>query len=440
MLPGGLVFTALSHDIIAHETTHALLDGLHQRFREPTNPDVLAFHEAFADIVALFQHFTMPEALREQIAQTRGDLRQQSLLGAACGRSSAKPRAATARCATRSGDFDDRGQWMPTPPRRDAYQSATEAHARGAVLVAAVFDAFLRIYQARTADLVRLATGGTGVLPPGAIPVDLVDRLAREASKVAGQVLTICIRALDYCPPVDISFGEYLRALITADRDLVPDDKRSYRVAFISAFRDRGIFPQEVKQLSVGSLSWEPPPLPLKIVAKILDKMSLVWNLRSDREGAYDTSRANAKKLHAWLTDRDEVPDDELDMLGLVRKAGPLTIGRVPGRLGGIEVHSVRPARRIGPDGQSQADLVVELTQTFRPAAPGVGTFRGGCTLLIDLQERQARYFIRKRVNHAQRFEEQAAFRLGSADLLRANYFDQGDDDREPFALLHRPY
>jgi hypothetical protein len=48
--PGTLVFTCLSHDIIAHETTHALLDGVHPRFNEPTNPDVHAFHEAFADI------------------------------------------------------------------------------------------------------------------------------------------------------------------------------------------------------------------------------------------------------------------------------------------------------------------------------------------------------------------------------------------------------
>jgi len=59
--PGGTVFTCLSHDIIAHETTHALLDGLHQNFIWPTNEDQLAFHEAFADIVALFQHFTLPE-------------------------------------------------------------------------------------------------------------------------------------------------------------------------------------------------------------------------------------------------------------------------------------------------------------------------------------------------------------------------------------------
>ena len=42
-LPGGIVFCSLSHDIIAHETTHALLDGLHRYFGEPTNQDVLAF-------------------------------------------------------------------------------------------------------------------------------------------------------------------------------------------------------------------------------------------------------------------------------------------------------------------------------------------------------------------------------------------------------------
>ena len=80
-VPGRVVYSSLSHDIIAHETTHALLDGLHRRFREPTNPDVLAFHEAFADIVALLQHFTVPEALRHQIAQTGGDLGKQNLLG-----------------------------------------------------------------------------------------------------------------------------------------------------------------------------------------------------------------------------------------------------------------------------------------------------------------------------------------------------------------------
>ena len=43
-LPGGMVFTCLSHDIIAHETSHALLDGIHRRFIEPTNPTSRNLH------------------------------------------------------------------------------------------------------------------------------------------------------------------------------------------------------------------------------------------------------------------------------------------------------------------------------------------------------------------------------------------------------------
>src|SRR5262249_4657873 len=245
-LPGGMIFTAVSHDIIAHETTHALLDGLHRRFRAPTNPDVFALHECFADILALFQHFTLPEALSPQIQATRGDLEKQNLLGQlavqfsqATGRFGAL-RDYIGKIVEVPDESDPTGKtmkkvWVRNQPKRSDYEDAVEAHDRGAVLVAAVFDAFLQIYRRRTADLLRLATGGTGILPDGAISTDLVNRLAREASKVAGHVLTICIRALDYCPPVDIRFGEYLRALITADVDVVPNDKLDYPTAFIPA-------------------------------------------------------------------------------------------------------------------------------------------------------------------------------------------------------------
>jgi len=75
------VFSCLSQDIITHEMTHALLDGMHERFVEPSNPDMLAFHEAFADLVALFQHFSLPEVLEHQIANTRGDLASPNRLG-----------------------------------------------------------------------------------------------------------------------------------------------------------------------------------------------------------------------------------------------------------------------------------------------------------------------------------------------------------------------
>lgn len=44
-------------------------------------------------------------------------------------------------------------------------------------------------------------------------------------TQIASQFLAVCIRAIDYCPPIDITFGKYFRAVITADLDLVPDDQ-----------------------------------------------------------------------------------------------------------------------------------------------------------------------------------------------------------------------
>ena len=455
-LPGQTVFCCLSHDIVAHETTHALLDGLHRRFREPTNADVLGFHEAFADIVALFQHFTVPEALRDQIAKTRGDLAQQSLLGQlaqqfgqgigrygalrdAIGHVVKKKRpngeaedAEEAESEDEVGDPADE-EWKPTVPKPTDYKNATEAHDRGAVLVAAVFDAFLNIYRKRSRDLLRLATGGTGVLPPGDISYDLVNRLAKEASKTASHVLNICIRALDYSPPVDLTFGDYVRALITADRDLVPDDDLGYRIAFLQAFRRRGIYPEFVRNLSTESVCWSSPELELPI-RDCLDQLSLTWDLHANRRRAYETSKDNAIIMNKWL--KQKINEEQARSLGFSRSE-TLLVGKDTGKLSPFEVHSVRPVRRVGPDGQQRLDLVVEITQSWVPE--GGEKYRGGSTLIIDLEQGRIRYVVRKRVGHPQRISTQQGFRMALADTsIRSNYYDDITHGREPFAMLHR--
>ena len=421
-LPGGTVFCAVSHDIIAHETSHALLDGLHRRYQEATNPDVLAFHEAFADLVALFQHFTIPEALFQQVQQTRGKLDAESLLGqlavqfgeAAFGRFTALREAIGSR-------DKETGQWKANVLSRTDYDPQKEPHELGAVLVSALFAAYIQLYEARTADLLRLVTNGTGVLPLGEISHDLAVRLASEAGRLAKQILGMCIRALDYCPPVDLTFGEYLRALITADRDLVPDDPRKYRVAIVSAFRDRGIYPSDVRSLSVDSLVWEPPPLPLRDLDWILGKMDLGWDGFADRKVAFDKSQQNAIEFRTWLLAPARAA--ELEALGFQRNTGPATIAGYQGDLHAVEIHSVRPARRVGPDGQSRTALVVEITQSFHLSGPVRAVRRGGCTLLIDLETRRAQYFILKRLAVlVQAGERQYGRRANAArELLRGS-------------------
>ena len=254
--PGTTVFTCLSHDIIAHEIAHALLDGIHPRFNEPSNPDVHAFHEAFADLVALFQRFSYPGILEAEIADTRGDLSSETMMAQLAGQfGRATGHGSSLRDALGSLNKET-GKWELREPDPFSLDGETEPHKRGSYLVAAVFKAFTLVYSDRVEDLFRISTQGTGVLPDGDIHPDLVKRLASEARDAAAHILRMCIRAVDYCPPVDITFGDYLRAIITADLDINPDDKFGYRVAFVESFRQWGIYPQGIKSMSTESLCW----------------------------------------------------------------------------------------------------------------------------------------------------------------------------------------
>ena len=81
--------------------------------------------------------------------------------------------------------------------------------------------------------------------------------IAQEASEVAGQFLTICIRAVDYCPPADMEMGEFLRALITADGDVERTDNYGFREALMRSFRRRLVFPDHVKFMTEESVRWD---------------------------------------------------------------------------------------------------------------------------------------------------------------------------------------
>ena len=449
-VPGGMVFTCLSHDIIAHEVTHALLDGMHRNFLKATNPDVRAFHEAFADIVALLQHFSFQELLRHQIATTRGDLKnKENLLGQLAGQFG---RTSGLRQALRDaiGKRDEAtGDWLPHTPNPAEYDATLQPHARGGILVAAVFDAFLNIYENRSADLIRLASGGSGILEPGALHPDLVARLADEAATAARHVLRMCIRALDYCPPVDLTFGEFLRAVITADTDAVPDDDLRYRVAFVEAFRRRGLYPRDLRTLSPDSLLWRTPESdevrPSRTLQDMLRRLrpyatEFLVAQSEGRERTFYLQREMRRELHEWLRSHfDSHPDGRAD-------AGFLGVD--PGR--SFEVHSARFALRHSPDGEVDAQVIISLTQRVSvpvdPALPGLGTmdFEGGSTIVGDVRRLKIRYCIRKNVQSANRRTRQQAFMVASLDAPRLTYFGverrkaERGDEMEPFAALHR--
>lgn len=471
--PGAIVFNCLSHDVVAHETTHALLDGMHRRYLEPTHPDVLAFHEAFSDIVALFQRFSLSSALRQQIAQTRGDFRKENLL--------AELAQEFGRATGRQGALRNALSATPAPT---ALQDIMEPHARGAILVAAIFEAFNTVYATRAEKLMRLATGGNGILAQSALPELLIDHLAEAAAKTARQILGICIRALDYCPPVAITFGDYLRALITADQDMEPVDELGYRVALINAFRRWGIFAPEIHDLAENSLTW-PGGSELKGYDPEWLKVRLEhtpdwFRYESDRKSIYGKSIGAAVYLHNELVfhglseeirkplmegnDRDparrkkslyaellKMPKAErkkqyADLYAFGALCGmvldPDQVKRVPGieldeaGIPRFEVHHFRTAFRARPNGTIMDQLILSFTQKRTISlGKGKGDFqlRGGATLIIDLASLELRHCISYPIDDDGRVDEireRMLFSLADAGVVKFQ-------EQEPFAFLH---
>lgn len=238
------VFSCLSHDIVAHETAHALLDGLRRRYVEPSSPDQAAFHEGFADIVALLSVFALPEVVQALLDLHLGGSQPQREAGTVSVEDLTKERLEKSVLLGLGEEF---GREMDVIGRSALRHSARlrpdrtlmdspaylESHRRGEILVAAVMHAFLAVWADRLKTLMR--DEATRV-------VDRT-RAAEEGSRAADYLLTMAIRALDYCPPVHLEFGTFLSAMLTADYELRPVDTFGFREHLRTTFDAFGIRP-----------------------------------------------------------------------------------------------------------------------------------------------------------------------------------------------------
>ena len=329
---GSTVFTCLSHDVIVHETTHALIDGLRERYREPSSADQAAFHEGFADVVALLSVFSLPAVIEQTIDRSSGDealetkllsregLRESMIfglakqLGAELDVADGKPlpslgvvRGAALRHSLRE-----------LPPDRRYYcedEEFQEEHRRGEILVAAMLTAFVEMWSRRLLALVKNQQRVNR------------SRAIEEGADIADCLLTSAIRALDYAPPVDVTFGDYLSALVTADREIRPTDTRYHlRESVLDAFGEYGIEP--ASPLEGGY--WQPAPEGLDYSRTHFDAM------RRDRDEVFH---------FVWENRR---------LLGLNEEAF-------------TRVTSLRPCMRIGSDGFVLHETVCEYVQILEP-------------------------------------------------------------------------
>jgi hypothetical protein len=434
-LPGETVFTCLSHDIVAHETTHAIIDGIRSYLTEPTNLDVPAFHEAFADLAALFRHFSQSDVLLDTLQRTGGRLFDFEMRRNAPGGGQAVIQGQVARAnplielaqqfGEASGIRSGLRSALDTPASAADIRKKTEPHARGSILVSAVFDAFFTTYLTRTAQLFRVYRAGGGAANPVDLPGPLAALLAMSVSRTADSFFALCARALDYLPPVDITFGDFLRALVTAHRDFHPDDPDGERDALMQAFRLRGIVAEDARFFSEDALCWPP-------VAG--DRLPPVEGLCFGSPSGLDQGEKerNAKILGEYAQRHAKLLKFDPD-------------------LGHIAVPSFHPMFRTDRDGRLCVDMVVELVQTrLAPFQTGnrcaLGQFpmRSGVTLLIAEQPvragrraaPQVRYAIGKHYTPEREFCQRAYY-AASPYAVRVDAGEEHDRYRINFGLVH---
>lgn len=396
-LPNGRVYTSLSHDIIAHEMTHALLDGLRSRFALPTGRDVPAFHEGFADLIAIFQRFSYEQVVQSAVRQAYRRWGDELDLLTSIARQFGETTTEGGRLRTAIN--------METVMRKPKlyHESKEAAHELGSILVAAVLNAAVTLFLKKTERYVRLATNGTGVLPKGELSHDLHNLLTDTARKLASQFLTICVRAVDYCPPVDITFGDFLRAVITADHDLVPDDPWGYREAWIDAFRLRCIYPSDIKDLSEEALLWDRLERPIPAI-EALSFAQLRFKGDPGRP-------ATTQELHRQACALGEVVSQPqwIEEFGCVYGDDP----RLRGDTVDLpRIESIRTSQRAGPNGEIVYDLVAEVLQRRRvqkTQTQPAFDFYGGATVILN-PEGRIRYLIRKRIVSETRLSQQRKY------------------------------
>jgi hypothetical protein len=333
------IFLCLSHDIIAHETAHALLDGLRDKFMAPSSPDQAALHEAFADIVALLSVFSLPEVVENLIRPIEEDdddapdgfihksmltwerLKDTALLGLA---EDMRADAADARVNALRRSVE-------LKPDRNILNRLEfgEEHRRGEVLVAGVMRAFLFAWV----DRIR----GLGD-PRNANSLVGVKRVAEEGADIADVLLTMAIRGIDYTPPIHITFGDFLSAMLTADSEVRADDSRyELRTHLLTEMAAYGIEP------SSGSDDgcWDPPDM------RLIREGSHLGGLQTDPTEMF---------RHIWNNRKPERLNLNTDAFN--------------------RVASVRPCVRVSPDDGFQIrETVVEWVQYLKVTADKLSDF-----------------------------------------------------------------
>jgi len=219
---GKPVYTCLSHDIVTHELGHAVLDGLKPYYNEISSPDTAGFHEYFGDAVAMVSALTQREIAVAVAGKAPKKLTGQNIVSRIAAQFGSAVYGEAARDYLRTAE----NRVTMTKLRGNF-----EEHDYSLVLTGMFYDLLQDFYE----DEVPRAKKA---LEKGRVDGQVCVRALFNAADHTSRMM---LRALDYCPPVDLSYQDYARAIIRADEVAYPVDDRRYRQTVEKILRKRRI-------------------------------------------------------------------------------------------------------------------------------------------------------------------------------------------------------
>jgi hypothetical protein len=221
---GGQQSTAQSADIVAHETAHAVLDGLRDLWNESFGLGARAFHESFSDMAAMLVALHDDSLMRRLLEWTKGNLKMSNFI------SEVAEQLTDALNQTlrfnentiylRNGfntltskPFDEL-HYVPTEPETDL---GRQEHNYSRLFTGAFYDIWVGIYERfkdhNSPEFVALV----------------------RARDVIGHLL---IMAVEVSPVGELSFSDMAKAFLTADAVLY---NSKYHAILRYVFDKRGI-------------------------------------------------------------------------------------------------------------------------------------------------------------------------------------------------------
>lgn len=240
------VYTCHSQDIIAHETAHAVIDGVVPDLYNATSPEGLAIHESMADLATLMMAFRSRELAARVLSQTGGSIDRPSAFTAIAEQfgSALRDNRHALRDLSNSRTMNDPGLDRSSP------------HALSEVLSGALYAVMVKIYD----ELRQMPEDDDAPVTPLAVNAEFRQwanspepnarrfRTGDRRGTAPARALFIAserfkrtvLRGLDYLPPGEVSFADFGRAMLASDEASHPDSGQQ-REWLKQEFTRRGI-------------------------------------------------------------------------------------------------------------------------------------------------------------------------------------------------------